>query len=240
MQFRMAGSLADVHRMAERSRRTVTVYAPVLPADLPMQFGDSHVELKHVSLPVEREFVVVSDGDEAKSVLHLEDFEAFTDRATESEPTPDRESRYKEFLSALADTTFSSLDRRHLMATTREFEDRAYRVGSGSLHAGFQRLSNFEDQLPVYRRLGEAGLDLHVYGAPDWAPPYVENLTVHPDDTPEIMESWFVAYDGGGDDAQKCALLADQRGSGSFHGIWTYEPELVDVLLGYLEREYGG
>lgn len=238
MAIRTVGSLGDIQRMAEREKRTVTVYAPVLPADLPLHFGDSHVELKHVPMGVDREFVVVSDGDEAKTVLHLDDVEAFTERATGTEPTPDRKERYEEFLSALADTTFSSLNRSHLMAATREFEDRAYRVGDGTLHAGFQHLSNFENQLTPYRRLGENGIEVHVYGTPDWSPPNVEGVVVHPIDNVEISESWFVAFDGGGDDGQKCALLADQRGNETFHGFWTYEPTIVDSLIGYLEREY--
>jgi hypothetical protein len=238
MAIRTVGSLADVQRLAERERRTVTVYAETLPADLPLHFGDTHVELKHVPMAVDREFVMVSDGDEAKSVLHLDDVQAFTD--PKEDPDPNQEERYREFLSALADTTFSSLERRHLMAATREFEDRAYRVGDGRLYAGFQRLSKLEEQIPTYRGLGTLGIDVHVYGEPDWAPPYIEGVTVHPVDAAEISESWFIAFDGGGEDAQKCALLADQRGRESFHGIWTYDPDLVDTLIAYLEREYGG
>lgn len=233
-----ASSLAEVHQLAEQKRRTVTVYAPSLPATLPLHFGDSHVELNHVPREVDQEFVVVSDGDEAKSVLHLEDVEAFTDRGVAVERTPDRERRYREFLSALADSTFSSLNRRHLLATTREFEDRAYRVGDGRLFVGFQRLSNVRDQLPTYRELGDVGLEVHVFGTPDWAPPSIEGVVVHPAETGEVAESWFVAFDGGGDDDQKCALMADDRGDRTFHGIWTYDPELVDALVDYLDREY--
>ena len=38
-------------------------------------------------------------------------------------------------------------------ATTREVEDRAWRTGGGTLDAGFQSLSTFETQVPVYERL---------------------------------------------------------------------------------------
>lgn len=233
-----ASSLADVHRLAERKRRTVTVYAPSLPATLPLHFGDSHVELNHVPREVDQEVVVVSDGDEAKSILQLEDVEAFTDRGAPVARTPARERRYREFLSALAGSTFSSLNRRHLLAATREFEDRAYRVGEGRLFAGFQRLSSLRDKLPTYRELGEAGLEVHLFGTPDWEPPPLDEIVVHPVETEEITESWFLAFDGAGDDDQKCALLADQRGERTFHGVWTYDPELVDVLVDYLDREY--
>lgn len=240
MATRQAGSLADVRRLAANAGRTVTVYAPTLPADLLSHFGDSHVELRHVPMDVESEFVVVSDGEEAKAVLHLADVLAFTDPGDDAARTPDRVARYREFLSALADTTFSSLDRGHLLAATREFEDRAYRVGHGRLYVGFQRLSNLRPQLSTYRDLGERGLELHVFGTPDWTPPFIEGLVVHPVDAPEIADSWFVAFDGGGDDEQKCALLVEQRGEETFHGIWTYDPEIVDTLVDYLEREYGG
>ena len=240
MAIRTANSLADVHRLAERKRRTVTVYAPRLPADLPLHFGDSHVELKHVPMEVEREFVVVSDDEEAKAVLHLDDVLAFTDPASATEQPPEREERYREFLSALADTTFSSLNRRHMLAASREFEDRAYRVGAGRFYAGFQGLSKLRDQLSTYRGLGRVGLEVHVYGAPDWAPPYLDGVVVHPTEAAEVAESWFVAFDGGGEDDQKCALLAEDRGDDRFHGVWTYDPDLVDALVDYLEREYGG
>lgn len=232
-------SLADVHRLAEQRRRTVTVYAPSLPATLPLHFGDSHVELNHVPREVDQEFVVVSDGDEAKSVLHLDDVEAFADRGAPVARTPDRERRYREFLSALAGSTFSSLNRRHLLAATREFEDRAYRVGRGRLFVGFERLSNVLDQRPVYRELGETDLEIHVYGVPDGVPQAVGDVVVHPVEAEEILEAWFVAFDGAGDDDQKCALLAERRGERTFHGVWTYDPELVDVLVDYLDREYG-
>lgn len=234
METRPAGSLADVLEMATRRRRTVTVYAPSLPSSLPEQFGTSHVEVRHVPLESARPFVVLSESEETLSVVHLEDLVSFADGSEDA--ADDREGRRREFLSALADTTFSSLDRRQLLATSREFEDRAYRVGGGSLHAGFQSLSNFRDQERAYRRLGESGLDVHVYGLPDWTPPHIRNVTVHPERDTEIARTWFVAFDAPRDDA-KCALLAEERGD-TFHGVWTYDPDLVDCLTEYLQRVY--
>lgn len=238
MAIRTAESLADIHRIAEGKRRTVTVYASTLPADLSRHFGDSHVELRHVPMTLGGEFVVVSDDEEAKSVLHLDDVTAFTGGAAAPDPTPDREERYREFLSALADTTFSSLNREQLIAATREFEDRAHRVAEGRFYAGFQSLSNLTPQLTTYRRLGSVGLEVHVFGTPDWTPPTLDRVVSHPVDDPEIADSWLVAYDGGGDDEQKCALLAEQRSAETYYGIWTYDPDLVDTLVDYLDRTY--
>lgn len=64
---------------------------------------------------------------------------------------------YRALFEVLDGTVYTSMARREPLAVSREIEDRAYRVGSGSLDVGFQRLSNYRSQVPAYCRLAATG-----------------------------------------------------------------------------------
>jgi hypothetical protein len=144
-------------------------------------------------------------------------------------------------LDHLDETMFTSYDTRQMVAASREIEDRAWRLGEGSLHAGFQQLSILSDQMDVYTRLASReGLDVHAYATPDAeVPAHDTDLTIHVERSEEIADSWFVVYDGNGADVNKCALLAEEREDRAFYGFWTYDPDTVDWLVEYLEGAYG-
>lgn len=234
MKMRAAGSLTDVLQLAERGRHTVTAYAPTVPANLSRHFETEHVTFRHVPVDVSPPSVVVAEEDEVRSVLRLDTVEAFATAESERADTEDR--GHREFLSGFSEMALAGLGRRQLLTISREFEDCAFQAGEGTVHAGFQSLSTFRDRMDDYQRLGERGLDVHVYGTPDWAPPYVPGVTVHPERAPEVGRSWFVAYDGADD---QCALLAEEVDVDRYRAIWTEEPALVDCLQEYLTREYG-
>jgi DICT domain-containing protein len=120
-----------------------------------------------------------------------------------------------------------------MLAATREIEDRAWRERAGALHAGFQFYSEFAAQADVYRRLASTPLSVHVYAAPDVTPPEGEFETVRSSD-PDLTAMWFVVYDGAGREAQKCALVAEERSPDRYFGFLTYDPELVDAALAEL------
>jgi len=144
-------------------------------------------------------------------------------------------------LDHLDETIFTSYSRADMVAASREIEDRAWRVGDGELHAGFQTLDVLTGEADTYDLLGEKErLDVHAYAADEGEAPDVEHYTVHVGETAEIRETWFVAYDGGGYDDAKCALLAEERAPGEFYGFWSYDPETVDYILDYLRERYGG
>ncbi|TKX79290.1 histidine kinase [Halorubrum sp. SD626R] len=143
-------------------------------------------------------------------------------------------------LDHLDETMFTSYSRADMVSASREIEDRAWRVGDGELHAGFQTLDVLTGETDTYDVLGEkTDLDVHAYAADEGNAPDVEHYTVHVGRTAEIRETWFVAYDGGGLDEAKCALLAEERASGEFYGFWSYDPETVDEIIDYLTEEYG-
>jgi hypothetical protein len=70
-------------------------------------------------------------------------------------------------VSAMTDTQFESYDKQQMIHASRIVEFRAWNVGEGELHAGFQDLSKIDFQTNVYRNLERKGLDVHVYGAGD-------------------------------------------------------------------------
>jgi DICT domain-containing protein len=149
------------------------------------------------------------------------------------------ESPYRPILDHLDETMFTSWGIDQMVKASREIEDRAWRVGEGELHAGFQYLSTLRGELPVYERLGSKNLDVHAYAAPDEDPFDYEGFTLHIERSEEIEKSWFVVYDGNGVDDNKCALVAEERGDREFYGFWTYGPDTVDWIIDYLDSTYG-
>jgi DICT domain-containing protein len=151
------------------------------------------------------------------------------------------EGSYRPILDHLDETMFTSYDTGQMVAASREIEDRAWRLGKGQLHAGFQMLSILDDQMDVYKQLAEKDrLEVHAYAYPDAeVPRHDTDLTIHVERSSEIETSWFVVYDGGGVDVNKCALLAEEREPRTFYGFWTYDPDTVDWIIDYLNTSYG-
>jgi DICT domain-containing protein len=158
----------------------------------------------------------------------------------DTEPAFD-DAAYSPILDHLDETLFTSYDIGQMVAASREIEDRAWRIGSGTLYSGFQTLSILTEQLDVYERLAAGDqLEVHAYAAPDAdVPDHDSDLTIHVERTDEIRRSWFVVYDGAGIDVNKCALLAEEREKRSFYGFWTYDPSTVEWIVDHLESTYG-
>lgn len=223
-------------------RKTVTVFAPERYDALESYFETRNIAVEHEDLPDDGSggFVVVSEGGDFLGSIGAD---AVAELVSPSKTTfgTDRSEATEVLFDLLADTAFVSLDKRQMVATAREIEDRAYRRGRGTLRTGFQSLSAMRAQREVYEALAEEpDLDVHVYGRPDWSPD-VPGATVHAEDAPEIGAFWFVAFDGGGDDRQASALLAEERApdSDTFRGVWTYDAEQVADIDDYLRDTYG-
>ena len=142
---------------------------------------------------------------------------------------------YPEILEHAATTASTSYDKRRMILASREIETRAWQVGNGELYAGFRRLSVMRHQWDVYAKLARTGVAVHAYGAPDWTPPDAEadTMNFHGREDAEVKESWFVVFDGDGDDTHKAALVSEKRDPGEFYGFWTYEPDLVNEVVAY-------
>jgi hypothetical protein len=127
-----------------------------------------------------------------------------------------------------------------LVRISRLMESRALGTGRGTLHAGFQDVSRVDDDLGtrrLYERIAGSDVDVHLYGRPGEVPRESYDA-LHTAETGELVDSWFVVYDGGGRNARKGALVCEETAPGRYTGFWSYQPSLVDAVTGYLERTY--
>jgi len=225
-------SPGGVLEAAVERRKTLVHYARE-PGDFAERFATRNVDVAFRELPAggPEPFVAVRDDGGFRGAVTVAALDSLL--APPGVPGRDREEvspAYGALLDLLDDTVFASLSRRQLLATTREFEDRAWRAGAGVFHAGFQTVEQFEAQRSTYRRFAdETALDVHVHvAAPGPDVPDVPGVTVHPD-SEYAAEYWLVAFDGPGD--RQCALVAEKTGEDDFEGAWTYDPGLVGRVL---------
>jgi DICT domain-containing protein len=232
-------SLAEVVAEAERRRKTMRYYART-EEDLVEQFSVRNVDVEFRELPSmgPEPFVVLVRDDEFLGAMSVETLRWFLSPPVHRPAdVSDLSPQYRAIVDLLDETLFASLSRRQLLATTREFEDRARRVGSGTLHVGFQSPRAFEAQRDLYRRLAaETDLDVHVYVQPADASTAsttalsAAGVTVHRDQSAEAGRYWFLVFDGGDGD-QQFALVAEERTPDTYYGTWTYDPALVERAL---------
>jgi len=229
-------SLGNLLDHVQRRRRTVTVFAGGEPGWIDDLLGEAHVAVDYRPLPEGKSdpFLTVRADGEYLGSVRLADLERLV-----SPPAPAlgaeslAEESHRRLREMLADTVFSSMDRGQLLGASREIEDRAWRVRSGELHAGFQSLSTMRSQREVYESLASLrDLTVHAYGRGNWAPE-IDGVAVHEAEDAALTDYWFVAFDGGGDPLQQCALVA-QEDDGEYDGFWTYDQSMVDDLLAYL------
>lgn len=220
---------AIIDRVERHERRVVLVSPPsrAVVSAVRRTFGPQGVSVD-VEDGADRPSALVRDGRDVVSAVPLGDDGATVEEATDA---------LTDALSTLDRTTFVSYELRGMFAATREIEDRAWRVGHGCLRAGFQRVGALAAQAAVYTQLATT-LDVHTYAVPDGPPPDMGDAVVHLESAPEIARSWFVVYDGGGRARDKCALVAEERGTRQFSGFLTYAPELVDEVDDYIEATY--
>jgi len=242
-------SLEAVIASVERSERTLTVFNPNdgeadasgVVDDLRTTLIDRNVEVRSETTESgrPRDFAVLAMDGVVLATIDVESLESMLQASdTASGKLGFDTEPYADVLRHLQETTFTSYDRSRMLEATREIEDRAFRVGHGELHAGFQTVDRLELQREPYEQLVKRGLSVTAYATPADAPFELPNLVVRTTDAEEIAVHWFVAYDGGGEPSQKCALLAEERSDG-FYGCWTYDPDVVDWILTHLRDRYG-
>ncbi|MFC6722745.1 DICT sensory domain-containing protein [Halobacteriaceae archaeon SHR40] len=184
-----------------------------------------------------REVAVLSSASRVLAVVDVAELRELVSTVPTARDVGIADSEYADVLQHLKETTFTSYDKAQLFYASREVEDRARRVGCGTIHAGFQRVSVMADQQRIYRDLARQGVEVHAYGLADAGLPDFGPGEIHTTDAEEIEQMWFVVFDGGGEPAQKTALIAEQRDDGWF-GAWTYDAVLVDDLCTHLETTY--
>lgn len=181
-----------------------------------------------------RNVAILTDADgEFLAASDVTDLDEYVRRGLHSADVA--EIPFPEVLTHVDDTTFIDYGKRRMILASREIERAAYRCGEGTVHAGFQSLGLVKHQATLYRQLAERGLDVHVYGAPDGEVPSTLPVTVHPDSSEEMRQSWFVAYDG---PDVRCALLAKEVVNKTYRGFWSYRDSVVDRILTRVETYF--
>lgn len=236
-------SLRDLIADIESREMTLTVINTPsdIVSDLREQLADRNISVTAQEMADEpTQFAILRTEDTFVTAISIDELRTTTKPVDEETPPAERE---RGVIDHLEETLFTSYSIKQMYLASREIEDRAWRMSQGELHAGFQTLSVLADQAETYNQLGSnSNLSVHAYAAPDdeeSVMPDNEEFELHIEDNEEIRTTWFVVYDGGGVDENKCALLAEERADREFYGFWTYEPHTVDYLLGYLQSTYG-
>lgn len=229
----MLGSLlADVRNRDHR----FTIYRRSDEAGSEAWFRNHAVDIDVRSLPAggPDSFVAIESDGEFVGALGVADLERLLEPPVIRPGERDGVSEgYRVLFEVLDETVFTSMNRRELLAVTREIEDRAHRVGTGTLRVGFQTLSTFRSQIDVYRHLAATTeLDIHIYGLADWSPPEIEGISYHTFEDDERERYWVLAFDGGGDETLACGLVSQEQSEG-YIGFWTDDAATVrDIAAG--------
>jgi len=203
--------------------------------------GDIEVWLAHHSVSVESRplpaggpdpFLEIIVGGEVVGTIATEAIDGLLEPPIRRHPEHDKvTSGYQVLFEIFDQTVFSAMNRRELLAVSREIEDRAFRVGNGILRVSFQTLSTFESRTEVYRTLGaETTLDIHIYDVEDWTPPAITGITYHTDEAVSVNSYWVLAFDGGSDVTQACGLVAKEH-SDEYTGFWTNDASMAETIV---------
>lgn len=179
-------------------------------------------------------FAVLHDEDRFLAASRLWDVYRYLDPKARIGTANGREP--PDVLNELRDRTFSRFDRRRMVMASREIERRAWAVGTGELHVGFQDLSRAAHQAPVFDRLAGTDMEIHVYGHPDAT--LLLDVEHHAHSSPELADVWFLAFDGGGDDDHACAMLGEEVEAGVFDGMFSDRAPIAESMIDYLGRTY--
>lgn len=210
-----------------------TVYRSGDRPDIEAWLADHGVAVEARSLPpgCPGPFIELKAAGEIVGVIGIEAVEGLLEPPIR--PPGDRDEiseGYRVLFDVLDKTVISGMSRRELLAVSREIEDRAFRVGEGTMWVSFQTLSTFQSQAEVYRTLAaETALDIHIHGRDDWIPPAITGITYHTERGEQFERYWTLAYDGGPDSTQACGLVAKEH-SDNYIGFWTDDPALVEEI----------
>lgn len=234
-----APPLPDIVALVDERALTLTLYNVDVPRsvlrDIQSYFEVQSVDLRRAATDdgIPRNFVVLHDGQEFLASSSLKSlYRVVRPDSPLVQVTDPADIEYPELFRHVDQSIFTDYGRDRMVVASREIESSAHQLG-GTLHAGFQRLSNLRPQYRLYERLAAAGVDTHIYGRPNWAVPSDVHM-IHASEDDEITDTWFVVLDAGSDE-DKRALLAEERENNQFYGFWTFDADVVDTILARLD-----
>jgi hypothetical protein len=229
-------TLGTVLADAGHGDRRLTVYGRGGPTSVEDQFGARGVRVERRELPPAgpEPFLVIEDGGEFVGAIGLAALEGLLEPPVVRPGERDGVSEgYRVLFELLDGTVCTAMDRRQLLAVSREIEDRASRVGTGRLDASFQTVATFESQAEIYRHLAdETDLEIHVHRPTDRPQPEegaLSGVTLHATDL-ERDRYWALAFDS---PDVSCGLLAREE-DGGYRGFWTDDPDTVERIAAAL------
>jgi len=215
-----------------------TVYRSGAPPEIERWLATHGVTIESRSLPPggPTPFIELKVNDEVVGVIGIEAVEGLIEPPIVRPDIGDGTSEgYRVLFEILEKTVVSGMSRREFLAVSREIEDRAFRVGEGTLRVSFQTLSTFKSQTEVYRTLAtDTHLEIHIYGVEDWTPPAIDGITYHSKEAERFKSYWSLAYDGGPDSTQACGLVAEELSDG-YTGFWTSDSAIVEEIAATLD-----
>lgn len=193
----------------------------------------------------------VLDACSVDSLLSETEFGEFMEAEQRAQP-----AMFSDLSSSV--TVKPTQDVTEMVRISREYERRALREGSGTLHAGFQQLSQIAESdrtMAMYIALANEGVDVNVCGYPDATLEDVP-FTVIEDTDGELEAHWYLLYDGDGNNHRKAALVSEQdspaeseavsgdEGTATtpekqFNSYFTTDPEIVDTLFDLASNDHG-
>lgn len=218
----------------ERQHKECTVYSPDPDTDLDERLASRNVSVTHRQLPPggPSPFVTIQEDSDTVGALSVHRLEGLLSPPVDQSLDADTiDPGLSDAFKLFDETLFRSLDRQQLLLASREIENRALRVGNGTLRVQFQTWESLDPQKQLYRRLAtETGLSVHLYGPSDQAPTDLDGVTVRSDPADVLAPYWCLAFDGGSDPEQACVLLA-REGDTGYEGFWSYDPDLVTRVM---------
>lgn len=247
-------SFVDRAESPERSLVVVNRTEPdQIRAMLDDLFADQRVDVADVEVPDEAEdlVVLVEEGrwvaasplsDLERTILLVNsDIYVSGSQGLDGLEVPEVITHLDEVPFELAGYPESLKEKFLLITVSRHIEHAAWTADGGTLRSSFQRLSRIDDETgtcDVYERLGASeGLDVHVYGVPDWIPDREFGVVAHGGYAPAFRRVWFVVFVPDDPEADHAALVAVERGPRDWRGFWTYRPDLVREINRHVERE---
>jgi len=243
-------SLAELIAQVDGDRPTLTVCNRESPDDrletVREFFEDLDIDVRETELAAEnpRDVALLHRGPVQMASSPLSQLASGVETAN-ADDDPFATRRGPDVLEALHERVFGArgVEKQFLIDASTAIEMTAWQTGGGQLLAGFQHLSRYwESQRSrrVMHRIADAGVDVHIYGVPDVVPTVDRpNVTIHPDSSTEIEESWFVTYDGDGRTDRTGTLVVRETDPEVYEGFWTYEPSISRDVFRYLRDTYG-
>lgn len=210
----------------------VTVYTSGERTEIETWLANHGVSVESRSLPKTGPdpFIEIEVDDEVVGTIGIAAIEGLLKPPIRRPDRSEVSAGYHVLFEIFDRTVFSGMNRRELLTVSREIEDRAFRVGEGTLRVCFQKLSAFKSQIEVYRTLGtETNLNIQIHGVGDWIPPEITGITYHTEDSASFSPYWVLAFDGGPDETQACGLVAEEH-SDEYVGFWTNDATTVENI----------